>query len=98
MGDQCNIVQCIVRGVCSGDPNIPCSVDATCNAAVAGVCQQSSFRQRCDVVQLIGERCDADTDFCTMDQCEDDGGGTSGPLDFGEIFSQHNHCGAEESD
>ena len=87
LGDQCNIVQCIVRGVCSGDNTTPCSTakaggsaDADCEeneqGEPNGVCQQSSVRQRCDVVQLISWPCDVDIDFCTTDQCEDDGTGT----------------------
>ncbi|MCH8243262.1 MAG: hypothetical protein IH897_11730 [Planctomycetes bacterium] len=87
LGDQCNIVQCIVRGVCSGDNTTPCSTsqgggspDADCEenekGEPNGICQQNSFVQRCDVVQLIGWPCDANSDFCTMDQCEDDGTGS----------------------
>ncbi|MCH8148019.1 MAG: hypothetical protein IH987_08510, partial [Planctomycetes bacterium] len=82
LGDQCNIVQCIVRGVCSDDPTVPCSTaqaggsaDADCEAVNAGTCEPGSFVQRCDVVQLSGWTCETGNGFCIEDRCEDDGTG-----------------------
>jgi len=85
LGDQCNIVQCIVRGICTDQVDgmdVPCSTaqaggsaDADCEAAGAGTCDADSFRQRCDVVQLTGWSCESGNGFCIEDRCEDDGEG-----------------------
>ena len=85
--DACNIVQCIVRSVCSEDDGVPCLLgSAVCVDAGAGSCETDAFGcesnvppdcnfvQRCAIVQLIDWPCDADEDFCTADLCEDDDG------------------------
>ncbi|MCH8149100.1 MAG: hypothetical protein IH987_14145, partial [Planctomycetes bacterium] len=94
-GDQCNIVQCIVRGVCSDDPTVPCSTaqaggsaDADCEAVGAGTCQSNSFVQRCDVVQLTGWTCEFGNGFCIEDRCEDDGTGNEHSVCIPQISGQ----------
>ena len=76
-GDDCNLVQCIVRSTCTGDGQSPCSTNGDCEGN--GTCDTSlgAFVQRCDTIQLIDWPCDLDADFCTADRCEDDLSGQS---------------------
>ncbi|MCH9002178.1 MAG: hypothetical protein IIC02_06355, partial [Planctomycetes bacterium] len=74
LGDQCNIVQCIVRSTCTLDNQTPCITDGDCQGN--GTCASGGFRQRCDVVQLVGGSCEAGNGFCIEDRCEDDGTGS----------------------
>ncbi|MCH7994304.1 MAG: hypothetical protein IIB57_07655 [Planctomycetes bacterium] len=46
-GDQCNVVQCIVRGLCTGDNATPCSSDGDCTDN--GTCDAAA---RCFVRQI----------------------------------------------
>jgi len=77
-GDQCNLVQCVRRSTCTGNPSVLCQVDEDC--AGVGICNPAlaNLVKRCDTVQLIDWPCEfaPDNGFCNLDLCKDDGTGT----------------------